>query len=154
MSYRLQADETVAEGVQRIAQEEIEDAMAQLTALPHGHDAAIHDARKRGKYLWYHVRLLSGAWPGPLEALATALHRLSDYLGADHDLAELSRLLHEDPELSDRRQPREAILKMIDERQAELRSAADPLGRRIYWEKPSVFCARLSGYWETWRKTT
>ena len=54
-------------------------------------DEELHELRKRAKYTWYHVRLLTPAAPSVLDPLASRLHDLSDALGDDHDLAVLDR---------------------------------------------------------------
>lgn len=46
-----------------------------------------HEWRKRVKYGWYHMRLLTDASPAILSPLEERLHDLSDALGGDHDLA-------------------------------------------------------------------
>lgn len=113
-----------------------------------------HEWRKRGKYLWYHMRLLSDAWPGPLQALATELHQLTNYQGDDHDLAVLSQLIRDEPALLEPGHAQRTLLDMIDRRQTELQGAARALGQRIYYEKPNDFYRRVSRYWDIWRLTT
>jgi hypothetical protein len=46
----------------------------------------------------------------------------------------------------------EILNGLIEQRQRELRAAALALGARFYAEKPSTFCDRLGGYWQTWRR--
>ena len=46
----------------------------------------------------------------------------------------------------------EILHGLIEERQRELRAAAVALGTRFYAEKSSIFCERLGGYWNTWRR--
>ena len=45
---------------------------------------AVHDLRKRGKDLWYQVRLLRDAWESVLEATAEEIHDFTDRLGDHH----------------------------------------------------------------------
>jgi CHAD domain-containing protein len=107
-----------------------------------------HRWRKRAKDLWYELRLLEGAWEGPLKALAAEAGRLSDLLGDHHDLAVLREDLHE------RRLGEEetrALAAAIEARQEELGGAALDLGRRIYAERPKRFSRRLRRYWKAWR---
>ena len=42
------------------------------------------------KDLWYHLRIVSGAWPEVLESVADQAHELSELLGDHHDLAVLA----------------------------------------------------------------
>ena len=51
---------------------------------------AVHELRKRGKDLWYQVRLLRDAWPAVLDATAEEIHDFTDKLGDHHDLAVLA----------------------------------------------------------------
>ena len=77
---------TIGEGLERIYRQGRDALKTVATAQS---DSALHDWRKQVKYLRYQIRLLRPISPGPLEALAEELHRLSDYLGDDHDLVVL-----------------------------------------------------------------
>ncbi len=104
-----------------------------------------HEWRKRVKDLWHELRLFSDAWPGPLGATAAEAHRLTDLLGAHHDLA----VLRED--LRERRLGEGetvALEAAIGRRQEELGAEALPLGRRLYAERPRDFSRRLRRCWE------
>jgi CHAD domain-containing protein len=108
----------------------------------------LHEWRKRVKDLWYHQRLLRGAWKEPLKALAGESHRLADLLGDEHDLAVLADRLVESPGLTEGSAllDREAILALIAERRAELQADALRLGRRVYAEKPKAYRRRMGRY--------
>ncbi|MFN2167315.1 MAG: CHAD domain-containing protein [Anaerolineae bacterium] len=110
-----------------------------------------HEWRKRVKYLWYQVRLLKLAWPVPMKALGREVHGLANLLGADHDLAALEALLRSQPDLLQDPGQLQMLVALIHERQDELRSAAWPLGKRIYAERPDRFTGRIAGYWNTRR---
>jgi CHAD domain-containing protein len=105
-----------------------------------------HEWRKRAKDLWYALRILRDAWPGPLEAVAAEAHQLSELLGDHHDLALLRENL---------RQRRlgvgtRALEAAIDGRQEELAAEALALGSRLYAEKPKAFSRRMRSYWRAW----
>jgi hypothetical protein len=89
-----------------------------------------------------------------LDELADEIHDLSDYLGDDHDLAELRQVVTSQPDLFDDEQNLEVLLALIDQRRAELEAAAHPLGERIYVEKPANFVDRMAAYWRIWRDKT
>ena len=115
-------------------------------------DTAFHEWRKQVKYLRYQIQLLRPIWPGPLDALATELHSLSDYLGNDHDLVVLrSRLTANEspltPELG-----RKALLATLDRERATLQRKALKVGVRVFEERPALFCSRLRQYWRDWRR--
>lgn len=111
-------------------------------------EGELHEWRKRSKDLWYGLRLLSGAWSGPLEATAEEAHELSDRLGDHHDLAVLREDLAE-RNLGERETA--ALEAASGRRQEELANAALALGRRLYAERPQDFNRRLRRYWEAWR---
>jgi CYTH domain-containing protein/CHAD domain-containing protein len=110
---------------------------------------AVHDLRKRGKDLWYQVRLLRDAWPPVLDATAEELHDFTDLLGDHHDLAVLAEDLAERPQVAAAQQ--ETLRALIEARQAELLGEARVAGERIYAEKPKAFGRRLHTYWRAWR---
>ena len=78
----------------------------------------LHEWRKRAKDHWYHVRLVRDAWPQELEARADEVHRLTDLLGDDHDLAVLADEVQSAGETSDDRD----LLAAIDRRRADLQA--------------------------------
>ncbi len=107
-------------------------------------DEAIHEWRKRVKDLWYQLRLLRDAWPGPLKAAADEAGELADLLGDHHDLSVLvaatAAAVGEEPDA-------EAIAGLARLRQAELLASALQIGDRVYAEKPARFTARIGRYW-------
>lgn len=121
---------------------------AMATAVADPSEQNFHEWRKRGKDLWYQLRLLGPAWSGPLEAAAEEAHRLTDLLGDHHDLAVLRA------DLRERRLGEEetrALEAAIDGRQEKLADEAFDLGRRLYAEPPKTYTRRLRRYWEAWR---
>lgn len=110
-----------------------------------------HEWRKRVKYLWYHVRILQPIWPDLLEELADEIHDLSDYLGDDHDLAELRQSARAQTGAFADESEQQALLGLIDQRRAELETAAQPLGKHIYAEEPDAFTSRIEAYWQVWQ---
>ncbi len=112
----------------------------------------LHEWRKRVKYHWYHACLLAGVWPPVMKGYRRAVHRLANLLGQVHDLDVLRQTLLGEPERFGRRTKLRPLLKLVDGRRAELVEEAKPLGRRVFAEKPSAFCARMEGYWGAWRE--
>ena len=113
-----------------------------------------HEWRKRVKYLWYHIRLLENLWPNFLDELADQIHDLADYLGDDHDLAELRCVLLDRPDLFNRENDMEILIGVMNQRQTELKRVARRLGERIYVEKPKTFVKRIGKYWQLWQADT
>jgi CYTH domain-containing protein/CHAD domain-containing protein len=111
---------------------------------------AVHELRKRGKDLWYQVRLLRDAWEPVLDATAEEIHDFTDQLGDHHDLAVLAEDLADRPQVAAAQ--RETLKALIEARQAELTDQARAAGERIYAEKPKAFGRRLHAYWRAWRR--
>ncbi|HVT00459.1 MAG TPA: CHAD domain-containing protein [Solirubrobacterales bacterium] len=124
-------------------------AFLTLSSAAPGPDGS-HELRKRGKDLWYQLRLLGDAWPAVLEATAEEIHAFTDLLGDHHDLAVLAADLAGreavDPAHRDR------LGELIEARQTRLLAAALSAGERVYAEKPKAFRRRLHAYWRAWRR--
>jgi CHAD domain-containing protein len=107
----------------------------------------VHEWRKRAKDHWYHLRLLAVARPSVMKKAAKAAHSLSDLLGDEHDLVVLEETLRKgrgtlwDPARVD------SIGSIAERRRRELLDEADPLGKRLYAEKPAKFTKRIRRYW-------
>ena len=110
---------------------------------------AVHELRKRGKDLWYQVRLLRDAWGPVLDATAEEIHDFTDRLGDHHDLAVLAADLEARPEVE--AAARETVKGLIAARQEAVLGEARDAGERIYAEKPKAFGRRLRAYWRVWR---
>jgi CHAD domain-containing protein len=105
-------------------------------------DEARHEWRKRVKDHRYHVQLLRSIGPEALGARLAELHRLTDLLGADQDLATLEALLDCRPELD-----AGALRPLIGQRRTELIAAAGPLSARLLAERPAAFVERMGRLW-------
>lgn len=121
------------------------------TAYDHPSTENYHEWRKRVKYLWYHLRILQKAWPDVLDEWADATHDLADYLGDDHDLAELRELLLNHPGLADDSALHQTLIGLIDRWRTRLQNDAFPLAQRIYVDKPKDFAHRLGIFWQSAR---
>jgi CHAD domain-containing protein len=109
-----------------------------------------HEWRKRVKYLWHQVEILTPTQPEVLIPLGEELHTLSDYLGDDHDLAILREITLEHPEAFQSEADLETLLDLIDQKRQALEAQAQPLGERLYCETPRVLTRRLKVYWTAW----
>lgn len=106
---------------------------------------AAHDWRKRVKHLWYHLQLLTPAWPAVLEPTADEAHALSDLLGDAHDLDVLVHVLHEE-DLALHAGAVTIVTRLADDRRRVLESEAHHLGARLYAESAKAFTDRLRAY--------
>ena len=111
----------------------------------------LHEWRKRVKDLWYHLRLISPAWPRVIEALAEEAHVLSERLGDDHDLAVLAGSARDNHDAFADPAELDALLDAIARRRAELQSDAVAIGHRLYADEPAAFVSRTRSWWHAWR---
>lgn len=106
----------------------------------------VHAWRKRGKDLWYQLRLVRRSWPSLLGETVDRTHELTDLLGDHHDLSVLATDLAS-REIGSKAQ----MTELIEQRQGELLGEALALGERLYAEKPKAFGKRVHAYWSAWR---
>ena len=116
-----------------------------------GTSEAFHLWRKRVRYLRFEMTLLEGMWPVVQQGIISDLAYLADALGAEHDLAELYRLLESEPEMMPDENARHLLQGLLVRNRVRLQEAAAPVGARLYSEHPGDFVARLQGYWQVWR---
>jgi CHAD domain-containing protein len=110
-----------------------------------------HEWRKQAKYQGYHMELLRELWKPVMRSLSKETDELSDLLGDDHNLDVLHKTLLESPNKYGKKRDIQALLGLIDRRSAELRVEANPIGARIFAEKPKAFGRRFRDYWQAWR---
>ncbi len=145
---RRESFDTISGGLHRVYRR---GYLGLSKASQHNTPEMLHDWRKRVKYLYYQLELIQLIKPAKLGQLAEMLHLLSDYLGDDHDLAELQRLILSQPMLLANEEKQRWLLSMIAYRRIEYQMLAWPLGQRLYAEQPQTFVNRHQAYWQTWR---
>lgn len=85
-----------------------------------------------------------------MKARRDELHRLSDLLGDDHDLAALWARLHQDPDRFGDPQPLGEFMALLDRARARLQFDAWGLGARLFAEPADGLVARVGRYWDIW----
>ncbi len=110
---------------------------------------AFHEWRKGVQVHWRHMALLIRAWPEYCEARLSAARRLSQILGDDHDLAILAVHVESAAGIGLSARERKAVVKLSAARQNELRAEAQPLGQRLFAEKPRGLARRITLYWQS-----
>ncbi len=95
----------------------------------------LHEWRKRAKDLWYGAQIMHPLAPRSMDKLAAHAHHLADLLGDDHDLA----VLREEALVRAAPESRADLLKLVDQRSAELRREAFAVGRHLYRRKGAKF---------------
>jgi CHAD domain-containing protein len=103
----------------------------------------LHEWRKQVKYLWHEMQMLEPLRPGEVGELASRLHKLSDHLGDDHDLAVLCGKVHAHPEAMTKAAARK-VRHCIDEQRAALQEKAFALGKRLFADSPTEFAQRFA----------
>jgi CHAD domain-containing protein len=107
---------------------------------------AFHEWRKRVKDHWYHVRLFARL-PNGSRSRTDTLRRLEAWLGKDHDLAALRRLIVDGDDGFGDAKSRTLALGSITRRQASLRRRALTLGARVFAPTPKDFKASVTHWW-------
>lgn len=110
----------------------------------------LHEWRKRIKYHWYHARLLREAWPEVVRAHRDGAADLAALLGDHHDLAVMRDTLLKEPAAFGAPADLEALVGLIERRQAALQVEAFALGRKVLAEKRSALLCRWGAYWTVW----
>ena len=110
-------------------------------------DVNLHELRKTVKDLWYHLRLLGGDWPPPIETLTKRLRDLGQKLGDDHDLAMLLAARADNP----LPEPDwETLEKANNLRRPRLQRTALRLASKALIRKPGAFADFVVRRWEPW----
>ncbi|WP_251977348.1 CHAD domain-containing protein [Salinicola avicenniae] len=108
----------------------------------------LHEWRKQIKYHRYHCELLRDLWPAEMKTRSREAHRLSDWLGEDHDLATLRASLDDDVMAHLGMRQRAQLAALIEQRRQVLSTQAFALGRRLYAEPTKALHQRFARYWQ------
>lgn len=110
-----------------------------------------HELRKRAKYSWYQVRLITPCAPSLLKPLAHGLDDLAEQLGDAHDLAILRARLDADPESFGGDALVRDVGIVVDGLRERLERASVSQAERLFAEKPKHYVRRLGRYWDIWQ---
>ncbi len=116
-------------------------------AVDDGGDATRHEWRKQAKYHWHHLQLLRAAWPPVLRVQAAQVHRLTEMLGHERDLAALLARVRDDPDRYGGVEVVGSFGALVERRRGELLAASRTLGGRCFAEPPRAFVDRVERYW-------
>ena len=83
---------------------------------------------------------------GSQKKLIDQTHKLSRFLGEDHDLAVLRQSLAADPLAYGGHRILKGVFAVIDHRREDLEQQAFTLGWKIYKDSPKVFTRRIGAY--------
>lgn len=112
-------------------------------ALARGDDDAYHKWRIRIKSLYYELQMLQSVWPARLTKMVTALNKLQDQVGADHDRVVLKRSLERSPDRFGGSESVERVLRSVKDKRKKLRRTTDPLGKTILDQSSRSFAREL-----------
>ncbi len=110
-----------------------------------------HEWRKRVRYLRFELETLTELWPEAINGIVFAVNDLGDTLGADHDLAELKSLVHDDHALTSGKRERDLLTALLEQPRSDLQWQAWTKGLRVYAEPTDRFVERFGVYWEASR---
>jgi len=82
------------------------------------------------------------------------VHKLSELLGEDHDLAVLRQTLADDPLTYGGQRLLKGLFAFVDRQRRELEQQAFALGRQLYQDSSKVFTSRIEAYWKAWAAET
>ena len=111
----------------------------------------VHDFRKRAKDHWYQTLLLRGAFPDVMDGYAVAGEHLCDQLGDWRDLGLLSEAVGALPAHRLAKADQAATLLLIAKARRRALRRAFRTARRLAWETPEAYAARLKAWWRETR---
>jgi CHAD domain-containing protein len=109
-----------------------------------------HEWRKRVKYLWHQMEVLTATWPESTSVIKSGLAELGKGLGVDHDLADLGSVVADSPVALLSPAEGSQLLEVIAGRRTELQTDLRPLAQRLYAQTPRQFVRDLTTRWEEW----
>ena len=107
-----------------------------------------HEWRKRAKCQLYHARLLQDLLPDSLKDQQKQLHALESALGDDHNLLILRQHLDSHPHVFGGKKSIKECIRLVSEREGELRNQARDLGEKLYARKAKEIVEPLRTEWE------
>ncbi len=112
----------------------------------HGTDH-LHDMRKRMKYLWYQIQILTPIYPVQLKAFARALEGITEKLGIYHDLEVLNGYIRE-PGVEMGPAVRQTLLDACEFKKAALLPWILRKSGPAFSEDPGALVHRMGEYWK------
>ena len=122
-------------------------------ALSSDKDEDFHEWRKRVKYYFYLLKMLTPMWPSRLGKTVKHLDRLQDKLGKDHDLVVLKSFLVKHPSNTGNRTPVGQVVECLEKRSAKFRKQSMALGKILFDDKSGHWMKALRKSWEDWQSS-
>ncbi len=109
--------------------------------------ALFHELRKRAQDYRMHLALLREAWPSAMQAKRAETKELVDVLGHLNDLATMTSLINEQPELAGDSQNQAHLLSAVIARQGELRLEALQRAEAVFLDDPECESRTVKLLW-------
>jgi CHAD domain-containing protein len=116
-------------------------------------DEDFHEWRKRVKYYFYLLKMLTPMWPSRLGKTVKHLDCLQDKLGKDHDLAVLKSFLVKHLSNPGYRTPVGRVVQYLKKRSLKFRKQSMALGKVLFDDKPGQWMKALRKRWEDWQSS-
>lgn len=107
----------------------------------------VHELRKRCQDYRYYLDLLQPLWPSAMHAKRVEVTEVVDLLGHYNDLALLSSLINEQPELFGKSEDLAHLLSAVITRQEALRKATLDTAEQVFREKPMDESRKIKLLW-------
>jgi len=112
----------------------------------------LHELRKRVKYHWYHLQILSGLWPATICPLISEFGHLGDELGNDHDLAVFGETVCHSRDQFGIPNDVRVLEGLIVQHRKLSQEACFNRAAYLFAENTEAFTLRLESYWKIWTK--
>lgn len=124
------------------------NALAKTKANPTTEN--FHRLRKKGKTLWYQLRILRPVNLVVLKNLSDDLRAVGDLLGRAHDLSFLADRLRREHGKSQWQREGHKLLAVIEVSEGDLQRGAAELAEHFFAERPRDFGAHATSWLEGW----
>jgi len=104
----------------------------------------LHELRKRAKYHWMHLRLISPGWPEGFAPAIDLAKQVADDLGSDHDYAVLRAEIEQSPSDYGERNDLDILVALMDRYQVELRMRGLAAAARLLVDKEKAIEHRVA----------
>jgi CHAD domain-containing protein len=106
-----------------------------------------HELRKRAQDYRMHLALLTEVWPSAMQAKRADAKELVDVLGHLNDLATMTSLINEQPELAGDSQNQAHLLSAVIARQEELRQEVLQRAETVFLDEPERESKTIEMLW-------
>lgn len=110
-------------------------------------DEAHHDLRKAAQYHWRQSAMLSPIHPSVMQIRVETARRVSQLLGADHDLSILIAFIRREGPAVCTKQQRKRLIAAARDRQRGLRKLFAAPAQRLYALPPAALAEAVDAYW-------